>query len=112
MFESKAAAYMSGAPFTCSPQGWALDPTCKHWARLERPTSDKRSSIFGLFASYKEKRFINLASEGLCNKKSLMILKRVVNFTNILHLAFSYKSFLHSFYVLTIWVYNFLSKGF
>ncbi len=35
-----------------------------------------------------------------------------VNFTNTLQAAFSYESFLCSFYVLTIWVYNFLSKGF
>jgi hypothetical protein len=35
-----------------------------------------------------------------------------VNFTNILRAAFLYKSFLHSFYVLTIWVCNFLAKGF
>jgi hypothetical protein len=35
-----------------------------------------------------------------------------VNFTNILRAAFSYKSFLRSFYLLTIWVCNFLAKGF
>jgi hypothetical protein len=35
-----------------------------------------------------------------------------VNFTNILRAAFSYQSSLHSFYVLTIWVCNFLAKGF
>jgi len=35
-----------------------------------------------------------------------------VNFTNILRAAFSYESFLRSFYVLTIWVCNFLAKGF
>jgi hypothetical protein len=35
-----------------------------------------------------------------------------VNFTNILQAAFSYKGFLRSFYVLTIWVCNFLVKGF
>jgi hypothetical protein len=34
------------------------------------------------------------------------------NFTNILRAAFSYESFLRSFSVLTIWVYNFLVKGF
>jgi hypothetical protein len=33
-----------------------------------------------------------------------------VNFTNILRAAFSYESFLRSFYVLTIWVCNFLAK--
>jgi hypothetical protein len=35
-----------------------------------------------------------------------------VNFTNILQAAFSYESFLRTFYVLTIWVCNFLAKGF
>jgi hypothetical protein len=35
-----------------------------------------------------------------------------VNFTNILQAAFSYESFLCSFYVLTIWVCNFLAEGF
>jgi hypothetical protein len=35
-----------------------------------------------------------------------------VNFTNIFQAAFSYESFLCSFYVLTIWVCNFLAKGF
>jgi hypothetical protein len=35
-----------------------------------------------------------------------------VNFTHILQAAFSYESFLRSFYVLTIWVFNFLAKGF
>jgi hypothetical protein len=35
-----------------------------------------------------------------------------VNFTNILQAAFSYESFLCSFYVLTIWVCKFLAKGF
>jgi hypothetical protein len=34
------------------------------------------------------------------------------NFTNILRAAFSYESFLRSFYVLTIWACNFLEKGF
>jgi hypothetical protein len=34
------------------------------------------------------------------------------NFTNILQAAFSYESFLRSFYVLKIWVCNFLAKGF
>jgi hypothetical protein len=35
-----------------------------------------------------------------------------VNFTNILRAAFSYKSLLRSFYVVTIWVRNFLAKCF
>ena len=35
-----------------------------------------------------------------------------INFNNILRAAFSYESFLRSFYVLTIWVCNFLAKGF
>jgi len=35
-----------------------------------------------------------------------------VNFTNILRADFSYKFFLRSFDVLTIWVCNFLVKGF
>jgi hypothetical protein len=35
-----------------------------------------------------------------------------VNFTNILLAAFSYKSSLCSFYVLTIWVVNFWRKDF
>jgi hypothetical protein len=35
-----------------------------------------------------------------------------VNFTDILQTAFSYEGFLRSFYVLTIWVRNFLAKGF
>jgi hypothetical protein len=35
-----------------------------------------------------------------------------VNFTNILQEAFSYKSFLHSFYVLTYWACNFWQKNF
>jgi hypothetical protein len=35
-----------------------------------------------------------------------------VNFANILQAAFSYKSFLHSCCVLTIWVCNFFVKGF
>jgi len=35
-----------------------------------------------------------------------------VNFTNILQAAFLYKSSLRSFYVLTIWICNFLAKGF
>ncbi len=35
-----------------------------------------------------------------------------VNITNILRAAFSYESFLCRFYVLTIWVCNFLAKGF
>ncbi len=34
------------------------------------------------------------------------------NFTNILQAAFSYKSFLRSFYVLTIWVVMFWQKDF
>ncbi len=34
------------------------------------------------------------------------------NFTNILRAAFLYESFLRCFYVLTIWVCNFLAKGF
>ena len=33
-----------------------------------------------------------------------------VNFTNILQAAFSYKSILRSFYVLTVWVCIFLVK--
>jgi hypothetical protein len=40
----------------------------------------------------------------------LMKLTPGVNFTNILRAAFSYKSFLCSFYVLTIWVCNFWRK--
>jgi hypothetical protein len=39
-------------------------------------------------------------------------IRPVVNFTNILRAAFSYKSFLRSFYVLTTWVCNFWAKGF
>jgi hypothetical protein len=35
-----------------------------------------------------------------------------VNFTNILRAAFSYKSFLRSFYVLTTWVCIFWQKDF
>jgi hypothetical protein len=35
-----------------------------------------------------------------------------VNFTNILRAAFSYQSSLRCLYVLTIWVSNFLAKGF
>ncbi len=35
-----------------------------------------------------------------------------VNFTNILRAAFSYESFLCSFYVLTMWVCNFWQKDF
>ncbi len=35
-----------------------------------------------------------------------------VNFTNILRAAFSHENFLNSFSVLTIWVCNFLAKGF
>jgi hypothetical protein len=35
-----------------------------------------------------------------------------VNFTNILQAAFSYEIFWRSFYELTIWVCNFLAKGF
>jgi hypothetical protein len=35
-----------------------------------------------------------------------------VNFTYILQAAFSYQSSLRTFYVLTIWVCNFLAKGF
>jgi len=35
-----------------------------------------------------------------------------VNFTNILRAAFCILVFLRSFYVLTIWVCNFLAKGF
>jgi hypothetical protein len=35
-----------------------------------------------------------------------------VNFTNILQAAFSYKSFLCSFYVLTSWVFIFCRKDF
>ncbi len=35
-----------------------------------------------------------------------------VNFTIILRAAFSHESSLCSFYVLTIWVCNFLAKGF
>jgi hypothetical protein len=34
------------------------------------------------------------------------------NFNNTLQAAFSYQSSLHSVYELTIWVCNFLSKGF
>ncbi len=34
------------------------------------------------------------------------------NFTNILRAAFSYQSSLRSFYVLTIWVCNFMAEGF
>jgi hypothetical protein len=34
-----------------------------------------------------------------------------VNFTNILQAAFSYQSSLQTFYVLTIWVCNFLAKA-
>jgi hypothetical protein len=39
-------------------------------------------------------------------------MKPGVNFTNILRAAFSYESFLHHFYVLTIWVCNFWQKDF
>jgi hypothetical protein len=35
-----------------------------------------------------------------------------VNFTNILQAAFCTEVFVRSFYVLTIWVCNFLAKGF
>jgi hypothetical protein len=35
-----------------------------------------------------------------------------VNFTSILQAAFYYQSSLRTFYVLTIWVCNFLAKGF
>jgi hypothetical protein len=44
--------------------------------------------------------------------KMLVKLTTDVNFTNILQAAFSYKSFLRSFYVLSIWVCNFLAQGF
>jgi hypothetical protein len=35
-----------------------------------------------------------------------------VNFTYILQAAFSYQSSLRTFYLLTIWICNFLAKGF
>ena len=35
-----------------------------------------------------------------------------VNYTNILEAAFTYQSALRAFYVLKIWVCNFLAKGF
>ncbi len=44
--------------------------------------------------------------------KMLMKLTPGVNFTNSLWAAFLYQSFLRHFYVLTIWVCNFLAKGF
>jgi hypothetical protein len=44
--------------------------------------------------------------------KMLVKLTPGVNFTNIKQAAFSYQSFLRSLYVLTIWVCNFLVKGF
>jgi len=34
-----------------------------------------------------------------------------INFPNILRAAFSYGSVLHSFYVITVWVCNFLANG-
>jgi hypothetical protein len=44
--------------------------------------------------------------------KMLVKLTPGVNVTNILWAAFSYESFLRHFYVLTIWVGNFLAIGF
>jgi hypothetical protein len=44
--------------------------------------------------------------------KMLVKLTPGINFTNILRAVFSHKGFLRSFYLLTIWVCNFLAKGF
>jgi hypothetical protein len=44
--------------------------------------------------------------------KILVKLTPGVNFTNILRAVFLYERFLRSFYELTIWVCNFLAKGF
>jgi hypothetical protein len=43
---------------------------------------------------------------------SLIIGSPGVNFTNFFTSSFLYRSFLHSLYALTIWVCNFLAKGF
>jgi hypothetical protein len=45
-------------------------------------------------------------------EKCFITLTPGVNFNNILRAAFSYESFLRHFYVVTIWVCNFLAKGF
>ncbi len=44
--------------------------------------------------------------------KMLVKLTPGVNFTIIVRAAFLYKGFLCSYYVLTIWVCNFLAEGF
>jgi len=45
-----------------------------------------------------------------CGQKTLMKLTAGVNFTNILQAAFSHKSVLQGFYVLTVWLCNILAK--
>ncbi len=58
--------------------------------------------------------FVIFCQKELCTKlvcKLLVILTIGVNFNNILTSRFLYKSALHTFYVLIVWVCNFLWKG-
>ncbi len=65
------------------------------------------------FAAFAPKSFRQKITNPNC--KHLKAVQRTLiwlKFTNILQAAFSYQSSLRTFYVLTIWVCNFLAKGF
>jgi hypothetical protein len=97
---------------------------------VEGMNSDKHDSLIKLrhktFLGYKFRKFLNpsdtsflkmylggsLTPSGLTVGSLLIPLLMTFNFTNILRAAFSYQSPLRSFYVLTIWVCNFVAEGF
>ena len=86
---------------------------------LISPTFQIRKQILHWFPFAKKLQTQIVSTEMLQKKffmkklpcKMLMKLDPDVNFTNILRAAFSYKSVLRSFSVLTVWVFNFLAEG-
>ncbi len=60
MFASKAAAYSSVAPFSCSTLGQAPDHTHKYKTRLERIAKDKCFNFLWKDVSYGRKKFYNI----------------------------------------------------
>ncbi len=65
-----------------------------------------------LWAAFAPKSFCQKITNPNCKHVKAVNFGMTVNFTNILQAAFSNQSSLLSFYVLTIWVCNFLAKGF
>ncbi len=61
MFEGKAGAYPSEAPFRCSTLKEAAGHTLKHQTRSERLASDRLSSLLRKTVNYGQKSFETLA---------------------------------------------------